>query len=650
MLCIRRRALPALLLAAGATACASSAALDDEDDRFLDAATRQGLGDEDRCAVLRLAREATPAELASTGLHPTAAESLVRQRSATWLASLEELDAVPFVGPRAFAALRDRAATDAVHACGTVEVQLLAFNDFHGHLEPPPGSSGRIAVARAPDQFVAAGGAAYLASHLARLRDGQPHSFTVAAGDLVGATPLVSALFRDEPTIESLGAAGLEIAGVGNHEFDQGAAELLRLQDGGCHPVDGCRDGDGFAGAPFRYLAANVIELTRGAPLLPAYELRAVRGARLAFIGLTLEGTPEVTAGAAGLHFADEAETVNRLVPELRQQGVEAIAVLLHEGGFVTGLHDGCEGISGPIVDIVQRLDPAVDVVITGHTNAAHVCTIAGKLVTSAASHGRLVTEFRLGVRELDGEVVSAVAHNQIVTRDIAPDPTQEALIARYRALARPYAEEIVGRTEVALSAAADPAGESPLGNLIADAQLEATAPRTGAQIAFMNPGGIRADLPAGAITFGQVFSVQPFGNTLTSMSLSGAQLAELLEQQWRAQPDGSERAMVLAVSREFTYEWDPVAPIGRRIVPGSLRLAGAPIDPRASYRIVVNSFLAGGGDGFTVLRAGTERVGGPVDLDALRDHFRVHSPVRMPTTGRIRRRPVGPAGAVPPG
>ncbi len=631
--------------------------VDGEDDTFVSEDGKTdvaGIAEKtpEACAVLRLAREASFRELDDdVRLNRRAANAIVGARANRFIHSLADLDRVKHVGPVAFRRMLDYTRGAPEWACGAQSVQLLATNDFHGNLKPPSGSSGRIQTG--PDPLVNrvdAGGAEYLATHVAALEATNPQTVVVAAGDIIGATPLMSALFHDEPTVESMNALGLDIAAVGNHEFDEGPAELLRMAYGGCHPTDGCQDGDDFAGASFGYLAANVTDLDTGTTLFPAYELRTFRAARVAFIGMTLEGTPSIVtpAGVAGLAFHDEVETVNRLVPELKAKGVETIVVLLHEGGFTTGLYDQCVGISGPLFDIVRGFDAEVDVVVAGHTNAAHVCDIDGKLVTSAASFGRLVTDIDLTIDEVTGDVTAKTARNVIVTRDVAKDAAQTALITKYDTLAAPFANRVIGRVSGDLTKLPNLAGESTMGNVIADAQLEATAAtdRGGSVIALMNPGGIRADIlaaqisggeQAGEVTYGEAFTVQPFSNALVSLSLTGAQLDALLEQQWTRLSDGTERAMILSTSRGFTYTWDSTRAIGDRV--SDLRLGGVAITAAATYRVTVNSFLADGGDGFTVLKQGTARLGGDVDVDALTAYLTAHSPVAPPALDRITRR-----------
>ncbi len=528
---------------------------------------------------------------------------------------------------------------------GTVDVQILSVNDFHGNLEPPSGSSGRIGA-------VPAGGVEYLATHINQLRALNPNTVVVSAGDMIGASPLISALFHDEPSIEAFNLIGLDFNAVGNHEFDEGAAELVRMQEGGCHPVDGCQDGDPFDGANFRYLAANVVQAKNGKTLFPAYKIRSFGGAKIAFIGMTLEGTPTIVtpSGVAGLEFKDEADTVNALIPELKKKGIETIVVLIHEGGFPTGSYNECPGISGPIVDIVNRTDDEVDLFISGHTHQAYNCVIDGRIVTSASSFGRIVSDIDMTIDRASGEMISAQANNVIVTRDVPKDSFLTALVDKYRALSAPLANRIIGTISADITRTNNAAGESALGDVIADAQLAATAPIGfgEAVVAFMNPGGIRADFSysqisggeqPGEITYSEAFTVQPFGNSLVTMSLTGAQIDTLLEQQFAG--CGTQTAnRVLQVSTGFTYSWSQSAAPCNKVDPASIQLNGAPIDPNAVYRVTVNSFLADGGDNFSVLVQGTDRLGGDVDLDALVTYFGANSPIAPGPQNRITQVP----------
>ncbi|WP_200210172.1 bifunctional metallophosphatase/5'-nucleotidase [Micromonospora coerulea] len=534
-----------------------------------------------------------------------------------------------------------------------LDVKLLAINDFHGNLEPPTGSSGTIAGQPA-------GGAEYLATQLAQLRgtteEERERTITVAAGDLIGASPLLSAAFHDEPTIEEMNLAGLEFTSVGNHEFDEGSTELLRMQNGGCHPVDGCADGTPFEGAKFQYLSANAFTTATGQPLLPPYGIKKVDGVKVGFIGMTLEGTPQIVSqqGVAGLTFADEAETANKYARILRYQGVETIVVLLHEGGVQNGggIND-CTGFSGPIVDLANRMDPSIDVIVSGHTHAAYNCNINGKLVTSASSFGRLVTDINLQIDRRTGDVLTAKANNVVVTRTVPKDPASTDLINRYKTALGPVADKVVGETtsvitktqenlyQTGVDANGKPTyqtGESPLGNLIADAQLAATDDEQNAVAAFMNPGGVRADLDAGPVTYAEAFTVQPFANNLVTLDLTGAQLYCMLEQQFTV-------ARVLYASAGVHYVVDPNGTTatasspctGTRVVRGSLTINGAPVTDAATYRVTVNNFLAGGGDGFSVLTGGTNLVTGMIDLDAFTAYLTAKSPVSAPALDRIQ-------------
>jgi 5'-nucleotidase len=420
-----------------------------------------------------------------------------------------------------------------------VTVQLLAINDFHGHLDPK--QSGTISRTGLPEDRVPAGGAAYLATQLRLLRHRNPHTLFVAAGDLIGGSPLLSSLFHDEPAIELMNMLHLFVSSVGNHEFDEGQAELRRMQHGGCHPVDGCRDGTPFAGAKFRYLAANVIVKKTGKPFFPPYAVRKIGGVKIGFIGMTLKGTPRLLSPRAwaGLRFRDEALTANKYARVLKKRGVHAIVALLHQGGFAAHPDvppDGCPGLDGPIKDIVRRTSPAVDLFLTGHTHVAYNCIVDGRRVTSAASYGRLITRVELDISRKTDEVQAVRAHNWVVGQDVKPAPDVAHMVARYNRVAAPIRDRVVGRLASSAGRKRDPSGESRMGNLVADAQRAAT----GADISFVNPGIVRAGLPRGDVTYGRAFTAQPFGTNLVTMWLTAPQIRRLLEQQWcnRDTPD----------------------------------------------------------------------------------------------------------------
>ena len=531
---------------------------------------------------------------------------------------------------------------------GTVDVQILAINDFHGNLQPPAGSSGRIGPAGTPEY----GGASYLATHLHALEATNPNTVIVSAGDMIGASPLLSALFHDEPTIEAANLWGLDFNAVGNHEFDEGTVELTRMAEGGCHPVDGCQDGDGFAGADFQYLAANVVSEHNGKTLFPAWKQRSFGGAKVAFIGLTLEGTPNIVtpSGVAGYDFLDEAETINALVSQIKAKGIETIVVLIHEGGAQSvapalGNIDGCTGFSGAIQGIVENTDDEVDLWVTGHTHLPYNCVLDGDPVTSSYSFGRVVTDIDMTIDRATGEPTQILIDNKEVTRTVTTDPAVEALITKYNTIAAPLANRVIGSITATITRTNNAAGESALGDVIADGQLDATNdPGFGdAVVAFMNPGGIRADLtyptsPAGEgdgnVTYGEMFTVQPFGNSLVTMTLTGAQIERLLEEQLAGCTLAAAR--ILQVSAGFTYTWSAGGPVCDKVNPASIMLNGAPVNPAASYRVTVNSFLADGGDSFPILIQGTDRLGGAVDTDAFEAYFVANSPVPPGPQNRI--------------
>jgi len=522
-----------------------------------------------------------------------------------------------------------------------VEVQLLGINDFHGHLEPDtPGTVTRRL--RPTEVRVPAGGAEYLATHIRRLKRRNRNTLVVAAGDLVGASPLLSSLFHDEPAIEALNAIGLDVSAVGNHEFDEGPAELLRLQRGGCHPRDGCADRNGYRGADFPFLSANVTSVRTGKTLFPPYVIKRVGGVRIGFIGMTLEGTPELLLPvfSSVLRFADEADTANRYVRVLKRRKVKAIVVLLHEGGapIRRASPDGCPGLSGPLVDIVDRTSREVDVFLTGHTHAAYNCVIDGRRVTSAASFGRLITRVELQISRRRNDIVRARADNWVVGQDVMRAPDITRLIAHYARFADPLRNRVVGRLASYASRAANRAGERPVGTMIADAERLAT----GADAAFVNPGEVRRGLSAGEITFGRAFASLPFGSTLVTMSLYGVDVLELLKEQWCGR-SGPRILQPSGVS--YTWSAQVAASILDRPCAGApnpvsgLKIAGAPVEPWRLYRLTVSSRLAQGFNRFDQLATGADKVGGPDETAALEAYLApsvAGNPIVPPVRSRI--------------
>jgi 5'-nucleotidase len=557
----------------------------------------------------------------------------------------------------------------------TAVVRMIAFNDFHGNLDV----TGNVSV---PDPADASktvsepvGGAAFLATQVQQLKADHPLNVVVGAGDQVGASPLVSALFHDEPTVEVLSEIGLEYTSVGNHEFDKGKAELKRLQNGGCRAggvvgSDTCLDNGTFAGASYKYLAANVIDDATGKPLFDPYAIKEFDvggGARIkiGFIGLVLKETPTIVTpeGVAGLTFKDEAETANALATELKGKGVNAIVVLIHQGIFTTVQFNDktCAGASGDLLPILDRLGSDIDVVVSGHTHWSYICkgqgtTNAKPLYASAGNYGRYVTAYDLTVDTGSGDITAVSADNKLVVNNskdnpapaayptLAADATVQALVNKYKAAAAPLTNKVVGAVTGDLTRTQNAAGESTLGDVIADAQLAATLGDTQKAVAaFMNPGGIRADVSAaqvsggeaaGEITYGEAFTVQPFYNSLVTMTLTGAQVYQLLSQQWVGQTS----PRFLQVSQGFSYSWDNSQPNDKKVVDGSVAIGGVTVDKTKTYRVTVNSFMASGGDNFTVLAQGTERVGGDLDIDALVAYLGAHKPLAPPALTRITR------------
>jgi 5'-nucleotidase len=584
-------------------------------------------------------------------------------------------------------------------------VQLLAINDFHGHLQP--NTPGTIRYCCEFDQNPTvnrnvvvtrlAGGVEYLATLIKQLRERNTNTITVSAGDTVGASPLLSGLFHDEPTIEAMNALGLQVNGVGNHEFDEGLNELYRMQNGGCtSDTTTCalwrnNLGPQFGGALFQYLAANVFMTGSSTPIFPAYQVQKVGNAKIAFIGLTFEATPTVVtpSAVAGLEFKPEIPVVNALVHKLRdEQGVRAFVILLHQGGIQSapfsnagrypeapaGFADinACDNLQGDIAPIVKGLDPMVDVVVSAHTHQPYVCPNyagTGILLTSASSFGRLVTSIDLTIDHQTKDVTAETATNYVVKQTsgpfnssvsgslgtpVAKDPIESAIVKKWQDLSAPIANRVVGHLTADLLSARDGAGginfagEQPIGEVIADGQLAAGAGTDagGAQIAFMNPGGIRSGMryapgpgetrAPGEITYSMAFTVQPFSNVMQVKTMTGEMIYRLLEQQWSGANAGT-NMKILQVSNGFTYSYD-LTRAGNKVTPGSVMLNGSPIDPLASYQVTMNNFLGDGGDNFTVFKEGTHTIGGLVDLDAFVNYLMAHDPAPTPPMNRITR------------
>jgi len=541
-----------------------------------------------------------------------------------------------------------------------VKVQLLAFNDFHGNIQTSTTGGIRIDPATTPPTSKAAGGAAILASYVRELQKRQRNSLVVAAGDMIGASPLVSALYHDEPTIEALNKIGLDVTSVGNHEFDEGEAELKRMQRGGCHPTDGCQTGHTFKGADFKYLAANVVHKDDASTLFKPYTIRKFQGKKIGFIGMTLEGTPQIVApsGISNLNFLDEAATANRYAKELkRKHGVKAIVVLLHEGGVQTvpfntnpASYNGCVGISGPVVDIVSNTTDDVDLFITGHTHQPYNCLIDNRPVTSASSFGRLISNINVTLGR-NGDVAKTTAENIPMYADgRTPAADVDKLVKYYEDRSAPLRQREVGRITPPITRDFDDSRENQAGNLIADAQLADTdeAGRGNAVGALMNPGGVRADFTGDAtVTYEEAFTVQPFNNLVATQTYTGAQLLDVLKDQWCG-TNASPTVLLPSSTINYTFDQSVATSILGKPCAGAenpvsgVTIGGVALNPATSYRITTNNFLADGGDDFASLKAGTDRTTlSDFDIDSLVRYMAPSlqpgaDPITAPTLDRI--------------
>lgn len=533
-------------------------------------------------------------------------------------------------------------------------VTVIGVNDFHGNLlqtdfrVPDPNDRTKTVI-------VKAGGIEAIGGVLGEVRKENPNTVFVGVGDMTGGSPLESALLRDEPTIDALTKLGMVVNVVGNHEFDYGFAELQRFQKGGCNSNDAaraCKYNNTFAGAGYTYIGANVFDEKTGQRVLPAHKIVKVGAARIAFVGAVLQSTPTVVSpsGVAGLRFEAEVASINAVIPQIKRGGADAIIALVHEGGTAQDAFNivDCKTLTGPIVDIAKGLDPAISAVMSAHTHRGYNCRIPApdgqeRVVIQGDSFGHLLQRLDLSIDTRANRVLSIKASNVVVNAATAPkDPAMTAIVQKAKALTDAEGSKVVATIGVEqITRTPNAAGESALGDVIADSQLAATrAPeKGGAVIAFMNPGGIRADLPVNVpnpsrqVTFRDVFTVQPFGNILTVITLTGAQIKAVLEQQF-GNPD-STRNRILQVSEGFAYTWDNSKPSGQKV--SNITLNGQPLDPAASYRVTANNFLADGGDRFTVFAQGTNRLGGDLDIDAFINYLKSKTVTPGPL-GRITR------------
>jgi 5'-nucleotidase len=573
----------------------------------------------------------------------------------------------------------------------TRDVHLLAFNDLHGTLDP----GGQNLYG----QF--AGGAAFLAKKVEDLQAQYgAYQATIFGGDNIGASPLASALFHDEPIQVATNLMHADFGSVGNHEFDEGSAELLRMQNGGCHPTDGCAAApyalanggstNTYPGADFQYLAANVVVNSTGKTLFPAYGIKQFsstdgkRKYRVGFIGEVLQSTPTIVTptGVAGLTFEDEADAANKAVAELADKGVKIPILVIHQGGFQAGAAtlNGCAGnlAGSDIAAIAARLDPSIKVIVSAHTHAEYRCTITTngvtRLITSASSFGRALSDITLTIDENNDKLLGASANNILIRNALntpgagvvrQPDlslaaPQVQAVVNQYVSASAPLANRVIGKIQGDLTRVdTNGRGETTLGDVIGDAQYVATHPAAlgGAALAFMNPGGIRGDMKTtdtspggeavGEVTYGEAFTVQPFGNTLVTKTMTGDMIRRLLQQQFQVGGvpcnGGTVTAgtRVLQISSTFSYQSNPAAATCADKV-GTMWVNGVEVQPTDSFRVTMNNFLATGGDGFTVFKEGTDALGGAVDLDAFVDYFRAAGAagVAVPALNRIVPKP----------
>lgn len=543
-------------------------------------------------------------------------------------------------------------------ACATPQVQpivvnMVAINDFHGHIDKE-----KFAYTRAKDteaQTVVGGGIEVLGANLQAWRKEDKDMLFVGGGDLIGASPGISSLFADEPTIDALGQMGLRVSALGNHEFDSGLKELKRQIHGGCdspRPDKACKFNGEFTGAKFSYIAANVIDTASNSPLFPAYHIEQVKGVKIGFIGAVLRDTPMMVASdnVKGVHFIDEAEAINRSIPALKELGVKVFVVLIHEGGTTTEAFDqpACSQLKGPIVNIVNRLDPAIKLIVSGHSHTGFICKVGDRTVTQAQMYGHLLTRIALTVDGSSHQVTHIEARNIVMETPALPVPEKlTTLMSKAREGSHAIITKPVARLAVpVLNRKLNEAGESPLGNVVADAQLAAVK-HLGVQIVFMNNKGIRANLETGSnnvSTYGQISTVLPFGNTLVLMTLTGAQIRTLLEQQVWLDDESQDGRNVLQVSEGFTYTWDRKRPLGQRVLPESVKLHGVALDDKQEYRIAANNFIAGGGDRLPALvRASNKLDTGIKDLDVFLDYIKARDQAGSPVgsenaAGRVKR------------
>ncbi|WP_248737113.1 bifunctional 2',3'-cyclic-nucleotide 2'-phosphodiesterase/3'-nucleotidase [Neobacillus rhizosphaerae] len=509
-----------------------------------------------------------------------------------------------------------------------VHVQLLGINDFHGQLDT--WKSIKDSTGKVVDY---SGGIEYLAAYLKDREAANPaNTLMIQAGDLVGASPPVSALLQDEPTIRMMNEIGLDVGTIGNHEFDEGVVEMKRLINGGSHPKTEKYEGKygKFTGSTMDYVVANVVDEKTNEPILPPYAIEEVEGVKIGFIGVVTTDTPTIVtpSGVAGVKFTDEVTAINKYAKELTAKGVKTIVVLAHNPG--SSKTDGT-GATGQVVDMAKAIDSSVDVVYGAHDHKYLNTNVEGKVLVQSWSYGTAFSDIDLTIDPATGDVIKDQTKAEVVDTlhsKITPDAKIKAELDGYQEDIKPIVSRPVSETAMELSKTANEHGESVLGNVIADGMR--TIMHT--QFGFMNSGGVRNPLPKGIITWGDLFKVQPFGNDLVTMTITGEQVRTLLNQQFQAPPSYNK---IMAISG-LKFTWNDKLPYGSKVVDIYLE-NGKKIDPKADYTITVNNFMADGGDGFTVLKSGKNRVTGPVDLDAFVDYFKtLPKPFSAAIEGRV--------------
>jgi 5'-nucleotidase len=560
--------------------------------------------------------------------------------------------AVPWPPPDATVSWQAPAAASSLPSALTLRV--LTFNDFHGNLQTPA----------APDGLRPAGGAAVLAAYLQAARARDPgDTLIIHAGDLLGASPPITRLLQNEPAIQFLNLLAdaacpygeathffaaatwrqepdpCHVIGTpGNHEFDAGPAELLRLLNGG-NAKAGPFLQNPWRGSRVPYVCANVLDKRTGRTLLPPYTVVVIQGIPVGVIGAVLKETPTLVPAwaTADLTFTDEATAINAAAKELQAQGVHTLLVTIHQGVVPVSTPQGFEW-HGPLLRIVAQLDPGIDVVISGHTHNytnALWPDRAGKpvLVVQDFSYGMAFGELTLKLDRRSGRVLAKAATVLPAWADagagLHPDASVAKLTQDAQDAVGPRVARLLGHSAIALTRSMSAAGESVLGDIVADAQRAAVH----ADMALMNPGGLRADLAPGPITWGDVLTLHPFGNRILALQMTGAQLRRALEEQWSADPAAIPR--ILKTSGLY-YAWDPARPAGSHVVLACdaqhRRILAA-----ATYRVAVNDFLVGGGDDFKGFGSLPVAQVGPLDTEAFESYLKtLHGPLTAPSGPRI--------------